>query len=646
MCGIAGLLGSALAAAPAADTLTRMAACMVHRGPDGSGVLWHERDRVGLAHRRLAVLDRSPAGDQPMESASGRFAVVLNGEIVNAPQLAAELANHGSHFRGHSDTEVLLAAVEAWGLTSALERMAGMFALALHDRQERCVHLVRDRLGVKPLHYAWIGGTASGTLAFASEVRALTVVPGWRGSVDPVAVADVLAHACVQGRRCIWRNMHRVMPGQWVRVDTQTGRMQEHVWWNGLQVAAAGCANPLTGTDEAVTDEGSMLLAGVVREHLLSDVPVGCMLSGGVDSAVVAGLAARAVADVRTFTLGVAAVDFDERAAARATAAALGMAWSDLMATESQLTQRIRDLVTLQDEPFADSSLVASDLLCGQLRPHATVALSGDGGDEIFGGYNRHVHAVTAGGTARRAVAWSMGLLSHDAWNAVGTAAWPLLPTGLRVRELGDKITKWRRLQRAGRGQSAYEALTALWPADASPVRGDPPDSWWDVAAAERLPDALRRMQWMDQHGYLADDALVKVDRAGMRHGLEVRVPLLDHRIVEWAWRLPPHMKVRAGRGKWLLRRVLAGLASPELPALRAPKTGLALPIGRLLRGPLRAWADDLLSPARLGKDPLLDAPAITRAWHDLCRGSDASQHRVWAALVYAGWSHAWGAAP
>jgi len=623
-----------------------MAECMAHRGPDGCGVLWHERDRVGLAHRRLAVLDRSPAGDQPMESASGRYAVVLNGEIVNAANLAAELANHGSRFRGHSDTEVLLAAIETWGLLPALERMAGMFALALHDRLERCVYLVRDRLGVKPLHYGWIGGAGSGTLAFASEVRALTVVPGWRGSVDPVAVADLWAHACVQGTRCIWREVHKVAPGQWVRVDTQTGRMLEHRWWDGLQVAVAGCDSPMTGADEAVAEEGRTLLTGVVHEHLLADVPVGCMLSGGVDSAVVAGLAARAMPDVRAFTLGMTATDFDERAAARASAAALGVAWTELMAGESQLAQRAQDLVALQDEPFADSSLIASDLLCRQLRSHATVALSGDGGDEIFGGYNRHVHAGSAGGMARRLMARAMGLLSHDAWNALGAAAWPVLPAGLCVRELGDKITKWRLLQQAGKGRQAYEALTAIWPADASPARGQPPDSWWDKAAGERLPDALRRMQWMDQHGYLVDDALVKVDRASMRHGLEVRVPWLDHRVVEWAWRLPPHMKVRGGRGKWLLRRVLEGLASPDLPALRATKSGFALPLGRLLRGPLRSWADDLLSPARLGTDPLIHAPAIIRAWGDLCRGSDAPQHRVWAALVYVGWRDAWGVHP
>lgn len=620
-----------------------------HRGPDGSGVLWHEGDRIGLAHRRLAVVDLSEAGSQPMVSDSDRFAMIFNGEVVNAPSLSAALTRGGWRPRGHSDTEVMLAAIEAWGLAHAVARFAGMFAFALHDRADHALYLVRDRLGIKPLHWTSIKAGSEPMVAFASELRALVAVPGFSRRVDTAAVTDVLTHACVRGTRCIWSGVSKVPPGHWIRVDLGSGAIRLHCHWNALDVATRGCVEPLGGPDAEVVEKAGDLLDTVIREHLVSDVPVGCLLSGGLDSTAVAAIAGQHATGLHAFTLGMREPQFDERPLASRTAAALGMRLDTLDAGEQDLLACVQGMPKIFDEPLADSGLMPMLLVSRLARDHATVTLSGDGGDEVFAGYNRHVSAVTHGNRAaslRRGLAFAAGLLSVDAWNTIGSSIWPMLPRGARMRELGDKLAKWRRMHGTLDEAIAYESLVSLGSGSGGCIRSGAPTvgSWWNADAARALPDFLRRMQFMDQTGYLVDDVLVKVDRASMAHGLEVRVPLLDHRIVEFAWRLPARMKVRGGRGKWLLREVLRSRAPLAVPT--AAKSGFAIPLGRWLRGPLRDWAADLLSSSEVRDSPLVDAAAVHRSWSNLLAGSDVPQHQLWAVLTVAAWSRHWSEAP
>ena len=649
MCGIAGLFDMRRALGDGPGTLNAMRTCLRHRGPDDAGTLWHDRDAVGLAHARLSVIDPSPAGHQPMESGSGRYAIVFNGEVYNAPALANELAAAGAKWRGHSDTEVMLAAIEAWGLDGALERFAGMFAFALHDRHERRLHLVRDRLGIKPLHYAWVGGPQSGTFAFASELKALLQVPGFTRHIDPVALSGFFAHACVPGNVSIWKDACKVPPGHVLCVDLTTGAHRLRCWWNALEMAEQGTRNPLACSDAEATERLDGLLQSVSAEHLVSDVPIGVLLSGGVDSAAVTAMAGTRTR-LHAFTVGFDDARFDERAGARRTAKALGVPLMELEAHATDMLDCIPRMPQIFDEPFADSSQLATWLISRLMRQHATVALSGDGGDEVFGGYHRHVHA--AGGWSRtrrvphalRALA-SAGVqaLSRDAWDGVFTVAAPLLPAPLRTRQAGERVHKWARMLACNDEAGAYRCVTQIFEPSNTPAHVAGAHDWWNDDAAARLPDFMRRQQFMDQTGYLVDDVLVKVDRASMACGLEVRVPLLDHRVVAFAWSLPAHMKVRNGRGKWLLRQVLGRHVPPE--AMSGAKTGFAVPLEAWLRGPLREWVGDLLASARMRQDPLLDASRVQSLHDAFAQGGRVDPHQIWCLLMYRTWADHWSAA-
>jgi asparagine synthase (glutamine-hydrolysing) len=583
-----------------------------------------------------------------MESATARFAIAFNGEVCNAAQLAADLRETGWVPRGHSDTEVMLAAFEAWGIERALDRFAGMFGFALHDRQTRTLHLVRDRLGIKPLHWTRIETASGPSFAFASELRALLQVPGFRRDVDAAAIASMLVRGCVTGEACVWRGVRKLAPGYRLEINLASGAVRESCWWNAIEVAQAGCHRPFNGSDAGAIDCATAILDTVMREHLVADVPIGCLLSGGIDSTTVASAIREADpgATLTAFTAGFDTAAFDERAIARRTASALGMPMRELEVTEAAMLAAVARMAEVHDEPFADSSQLPTWLLCGEMRRHVTVALSGDGGDEVFGGYHRHVHAAGSWqkgrhvpDALRRLISAGALAVSTEAWDAALSVVRPLFPKRLQLRSPGESIRKWARCFGAGSEARAYAALT-----DLTGVMPDASASWWREADARRLPDFLRRMQFMDQTGYMVDDVLVKVDRASMAHGLEVRLPLLDHRLVEFAWSLPAHMKVRDGRGKWLLREMLRTRVPPEV--LAAPKTGFGVPLGRWLRGPLRPWASDLLAPARVRCDALLDAARIERSWSRLLAGSDAPQHALWAVLMYLAWADRWQVSP
>lgn len=644
MCGLAGFAKADLPTDAAQALLKRLGGCLVHRGPDGEGTLWHAGDRVGLAHRRLSVIDTSAAGAQPMVSASGRLAIAFNGEIVNAPELAGELRVSGVPFRGHSDTEVLLEAIEAWGMERALQRIAGMFAFAVHDRSTHTLHLVRDRLGVKPMHYAWVGGEGVGTLTFASEVRALLEMPGFRREIDAQGLAGFMARGCVVGQSSIWRGVRKLGAGEWLTCDLGSGAAQVRRYWDALAVATEGSGDPLAGSDSEVMDQAEALLRRVVRDNLLSDVPVACFLSGGVDSAMVAMMAHAndAAGKVRGFTLGFREPTFDERPDAKRLADRMGMSWTQSEVAEADMLALVPDMAEIYDEPFADSSQIATVHLCRTMRKQAVVALSGDGGDEVFGGYNRHVQAVTRWNVGAAPGEWLPGLLargllhlSREATESLTRVLGVALPIVRGQRHAADALRKWAWVHAPHEESVGYEGLTRVDPFGASGP------GWWNDDAARQLPDALRRMQFMDQTGYMVDDPLVKVDRASMSCGLEVRVPLLDHRLVEFAWRLPPHMKVRDGRGKWLLRALMKRSMPDFEPARR--KVGFAVPLAKWLRGPLRTWAGDLVSRAQRS-DSLLDGAALERDFKALCDGLDQPAHGLWCGIMLMAWKDRWGA--
>jgi len=619
LCGIAGMLGAA-----AGDTgvLEAMAGCLHHRGPDGGGT-WTEGP-VGLAHRRLAVIGLGEGGAQPMRSASGRHVIVYNGELYNHPDLRRELEASGSApaWRGGSDTETLLAGVEAWGLEGLLPRTVGMFAFALWDREERRLTLVRDRMGEKPLSWA----VHDGTLLFASQPSALRRVPGFTPGVDPDALADLLRYAQVPGERTIHREVRHVLPGQLLEAQVdERGRVSRtptvRAWWSFDAVARAGLAEPLTVDPAEQVDLVEDAVAASVRGQMLSDVPLGAFLSGGIDSSlVVATMQRLSSRPVRTFTIGFAEPAYDESPHARAVAAHLGTAHTELLVTPAEAQAVIPELPHVYDEPFADSSQVPTLLVSRLARRDVTVALSGDGGDELFAGYDRYARAMRVARVPRAV--------------ALGAAAMYALRGDRRRRSAALALGR-------GPAPTVQRLLSANPDADALVLGADISanrrrfTARWD--ATEGLGDLRGRFMALDTTGYLPDDILHKVDRAAMAVSLETRVPLLDHRVVALAWRLPAASRVRGGAGKWVLREALARHVPRTL--LDRPKAGFAVPIGRWLRGPLRPWAEDLLAPSALAREGLLDVAGVRRVWdaHLASDGDDA--HEVWPVLMFRAWA-------
>jgi asparagine synthase (glutamine-hydrolysing) len=619
LCGIAGMLGAA-----GADThvLEAMAGCLHHRGPDAGGT-WTEGP-VGLAHRRLAVIELGEAGAQPMRSASGRHVIVYNGELYNHPDLRRELETSGGapSWRGGSDTETLLAGIEAWGLDGLLPRTVGMFAFALWDREERRLTLVRDRMGEKPLSWA----LHAGTLLFASQPSALRRVPGFTPGVDPDALADLLRYAQVPGERTIHREVRHVLPGHLLeaKVD-ERGRVSQtpssRPWWSFDAVARAGLADPLQVGPSEQVDLVEDAVTAAVRGQMLSDVPLGAFLSGGIDSSlVVATMQRLSSRPVRTFTIGFAEPAYDESPHARAVAAHLGTEHTELLVTPAEAQAVIPELPHVYDEPFADSSQIPTLLVSRLARRDVTVALSGDGGDELFAGYDRYARALQVARVPRPVALAAATLYAlrgdrrrRSAALALGRGPAPTI----------------RRLLSAN---PDAEALVPGADADANRQRFV---ARWDATAG--LGDLRGRFMALDTTGYLPDDILHKVDRAAMAVSLETRVPLLDHRLVALAWRLPERARVRDGVGKWVLREALARHVPRAL--LDRPKAGFAVPIGRWLRGPLRPWAEDLLAPEALGREGLLDVAAVRRLWSAHLGSDSDDAHELWPVLMFRAWS-------
>lgn len=644
MCGIAGIL-----LAPSANATERLGAVesmtgtLRHRGPDAQGI-WSDPDAgIALGHRRLAIVDLSDAGRQPMLSHRGNLVVSYNGEIYNFETLRADLENRGCRFRGHSDTEIMLAAFDQFGIGPALEKCAGMFAIALWDRQARTLHLIRDRMGKKPLYVAVV----QGALLFASELRAFRAFPGFQPRIDPAAVEALLRFGWIPDGLCIWQDVFKLPPGARLEVTaaeleaSDISRIRDAVrpWWSLKQVAESGQRHALPCNDSDLTDELDQLLRTVVRERMVADVPLGAFLSGGIDStAVVAMMQAQSAQPVRTFTIGFHEAGYNEADDAGRIAQHLKTDHTRWDITPAEARAVIPELPRIWDEPFADESQIPTYLVARLARQHVTVALSGDGGDESFGGYRRHATAAQLAGVLalpspiRRFAAGTAdalgAILAHPSINGV-----PLSPA-LRKRAKDGDVARLASILRFNDGGALYDSLisVAQRPATAAMVRRQRND---DIV----LPDLASHLMYRDMAGYLPGDVLVKLDRASMAVALEGRCPLLDHRVVEFAWRLPLRAKIRGGTSKWLLRQVLRRYVPERL--FDRPKAGFNVPIGAWIAGPLRDWAGDLLAGASVRQSALFDREQVERTWRDHATGRADRGRELWALLMFAAWLEA-----
>lgn len=643
MCGLAGIFSTRGGSdAELTSTAEAMCARIVHRGPDDGGAWTDASAGIALGFRRLAIIDLSPLGHQPMSSASGRYRIAFNGEVFNFEALRAELRTLGATFRGHSDTEVILAAFEAWGIDQAVTRFVGMFAMAIWDTQTRALTLVRDRLGIKPLHVAQIDGG----IAFASELKSLAVLPGFSRTVDPDALALYLRYLYVPSPLTMYRGVRKLPAGHLLTIhDPSAPLPASRAFWSLDEVAQRGRAQPFAGSAHDAADELDRRLTEAVRLRMVADVPLGAMLSGGIDSTVVVAMMQEASErPVRTFTIGFDHAEYDEGPHARAIAQHLGTEHHALQVTGDDALALVPRLPEMFDEPLADASQLPTFLVSQLARRHVTVALSGDGGDELFAGYNRYAYGTRMlprlgriPRLLRRPAAAGMRALSPQAWDRMYRA----FPGG-RMRLVGEKLHKMGHLLAADGEAGMYRSLLSAWQDPAHLLRGtgsgiDPSHA---IFSRHHPPELLARMMLADQSVYLPDDLLAKVDRASMAVSLEVRVPLLDHRVVEFSWTLPDHYKLREGVTKWPLRQA----AYKRVPAalLDRPKMGFTVPIDAWLRGPLRPWAEDLLGD--LDVVPSLRADVVRAAWRDFLARRASSGNALWALVVFLDWRRHWRA--
>lgn len=652
MCGIAGMLrpGGGEEGELAAIA-RRMTDALAYRGPDAEGYWTNPAAGIAFGHRRLAVLDLSHAGHQPMHSDCGRFAVIFNGEIYNHLDLRADLEAAGAapNWRGHSDTETLLCAVRYWGLEAALQRCSGIFAFALWDGRAQTLTLARDRFGEKPLFYGWSGKD----LVFASELKALATHPDWSPSLDRNALTSFMRYAYVPAPATIWKGFRKLLPASCVTFPaggTPGSFPAPKPYWSQRDVVVAGQAERITDEREAVAELQRLLLIATRRQSL-SDVPLGAFLSGGIDSStVVALMQAQASQPVRTFTIGFREDAFDEAADARKVATHLGTAHTELYVDAKTAMDVIPKLPTMYDEPFGDSSQIPTHLVSALARQHVTVALSGDAGDELFGGYHRHVWGT---GLNRRFGAMPppmrqmLGMLlrsvSPEPADTIARIAAPLLPARFKVRRAGDKAAKLARIVGSASLDEMYRELCSIDDDPAQTVVQGGEDPSWAADEINRVTvalDPLDRMTLADSLSYLTDDILQKVDRAAMAVALETRVPFLDKDVVEFAARIPPSMKVRDGRGKWLVRQVLYQHVPAEL--VDRPKTGFGIPMDDWLRGPLKAWASDLLSSARLQAEGLFNAKRVAARMTEHMSGRRNHGYWLWNVLMAQAWHDQW----
>jgi asparagine synthase (glutamine-hydrolysing) len=646
MCGLTGYFGGfgATGDGSEAQVLRKMTQAIMHRGPDSDGH-WLDADAaIALGHRRLAIVDLSAAGAQPMQAASGRYVIAFNGEIYNHLDLRTELEKDGAApaWRGHADTETLLAGFDAWGIEATLRKCIGMFAIALWDRKTRTLSLARDRLGEKPLYYGWQGSGDSAVFLFGSELKALRAHPAFQAGVDRDALSLYLRHMAVPGGHSIYQGIHKLQPGCLLTVSLAAPQPVINRYWSAAEVAVRGVAQPFAGTAQEAVDELEMLLKDAVRQQMMADVPLGAFLSGGVDSStVVALMQAQSNRAVKTFSIGFHEEAFNEAEYAKAVARHLGTDHTELYVTAQQAMDVIPRLPALYDEPFADSSQIPTHLVSQLARRHVTVSLSGDAGDELFCGYTRYT------GTERlwrrlSAVPMPLRQVAAQMVRAVPPAA--LNALGRRIggaplwARLGDRLHKGTEIAGSRSLVDLYRGMVSNWHEPESVVIGgrEPATLLTGLQPALQGLSDIERLMALDLLTYLPDDILTKVDRAAMGASLETRVPFLDHRIIEFAWRLPLDYKLRKGVAKWPLRQVLYRHVPRAL--IDRPKRGFAVPLHDWLRGPLREWAEHLLGEQRLEAEGYFHAKRVRSAWIEHLSGHRNWSSRLWIVLMFQAW--------
>jgi asparagine synthase (glutamine-hydrolysing) len=630
MCGFAGLLDPAKSMDPArhAALARAMAQTLIHRGPDDEGVWTDPAAGFAVGFRRLAIIDLSPEGHQPMLSADKRYVIAFNGEIYNFRRIRAELDRETRiPWRGHSDTEVLLEAIARWGPKKTLARANGMFAFVLWDRQERRLTIARDRMGEKPLYY----GALNGAVVFASELKALKQHPHWNGEIDRGAISLYLRHAYVPAPFSAYRGIFKLPPGHALEIaDDRFGAPE--AYWSAQERADAAASEPFSGSENDAVEALDRLILDAVGLRLEADVPIGAFLSGGIDSSTVAAaMQAKAAGRIKTFSIGFKDARYDESHHAAAVARHLGTDHTELVVDEGQCQAVLPQLANIYDEPFADASQIPTLVLSRLTRRYVTVGLSGDGGDELFGGYDRYRlvaqrwHEKTR---LPRLLRKGAGLLA---------ASPAFLKASRSLGRLSGKLN--RRLEDLGieSPERLYRNAVSLWRDGDGLMRAAPPPTPFDDGAcAPNLPTLPERFMWLDAQSYLPDDLLVKIDRASMAASLEARAPLLDHRIAEFSWSLPLELKIRERRGKWILRQVLYKRVPREL--VERPKQGFEVPVGPWLRGPLRDWAEDLLSAGALSESGLIDPKPVLARWREHVKGRRNWTYPLWIVLMLQAW--------
>jgi asparagine synthase (glutamine-hydrolysing) len=658
MCGLAGFLDTSLKNTnDQKSRITLMTNMITHRGPDDSGAWVDPQVGIALGHRRLAVLDLSPNGHQPMKSTSGRYVIVFNGEIYNhlelrkeledskSPQLSNSRAESFDSWRGHSDTEVMLEAFEQWGVEGALSRFNGMFAFALWDVNAQMLHLARDRFGEKPLYYGWMDNV----FLFGSELKALKAHPAWRGEIDRGALALYMRHTYVPAPYSIYRGIRKLLPAHVLSiplsVTTSRKLPQPCAYWSAKSIAENGVRHQFGGTELELVDALDVLLHDAVRLRMESDVPLGAFLSGGIDSStVVALMQNQSSRPVKTFTIGFHENGYNEAKHAQAVAKHLGTEHTELYVSATDAIGVIPQLPHIFDEPFSDSSQIPTFLVSKMTRQHVTVALSGDGGDELFGGYNRYFWGRDIWNNVgwmptvvRGVIARGLMTVSPKTWNTLFDGITPMLPHRLRATLSGDKLHKLAGVLRCSSSEIMYKGLVTFWEPESVVLDAhEPPTALTNQSQQADIPDLIQRMMFLDQVSYLPDDILTKVDRASMAVSLESRVPLLDHRVAEFAWSLPLDMNIRNGKGKWPLRQVLHRYVPDEL--VERPKMGFGVPIDDWLRGPLREWAESLLDDARLKQEGFLNYSVVREKWNEHLSGSRNWSSQLWTVLMFQAW--------
>lgn len=647
MCGIAGFWDPKQRNGQ--EQLTGMVVAMrdtlLHRGPDGAGAWVDVKSGIAFGHRRLAILDLTEQGQQPMLSSSGRYVITFNGEIYNHQEIKQQLASAGlaPTWRGHSDTEIILAAFEAWGVAKALASFVGMFAIALWDQQEQLLYLMRDRLGEKPLYYGWINNY----LVFGSELKSLKAHPAWQQTINRDAVSLMMRYNCVPAPYTIYTDIKKLEPGHFIVVNREQ-QITDTVYWDLKTIITNMPVNNNLSTELAINTLESKLKKSV-NQQMVADVPLGAFLSGGIDSStIVALMQSQSIQPVKTFTIGFEAENYNEAEQAKAIAAHLHTQHTELYLSAAQTQAIIPDLASFYDEPFADSSQLPTYIVAKLTREHVKVSLSGDGGDELFAGYNRYtwVPAIwqrisLLPQPLRVAISKLLQVLPPQAWDRVFKLLTPLLPGFAKQRNPGDKMHKLARILNSPSPQAVYHKLISHWYDQEALVDKihNPNGLLTDLSLDLTDRSFVESMMYIDSKRYLADDILVKVDRAAMAVSLETRVPFLDHRVVEYAWSLPLDLKVRNGQSKWILRQILQRYVPNEL--IDRPKMGFGVPIDLWLRGPLKEWAQDLLSNSMLAKHGFLNSKLIQKKWQEHLSGVRNWQYHLWDVLMFQTWYEA-----